>query len=88
MNYPFRENLEVYTDSSGQWIRCTRCLHLICRLGEDWKRSCKRRTFPPTKVGLLMNILEGHYLLEKVYCPGCGALFDSDMVEDSHDKRQ
>jgi len=82
MSYPFRENLEVYTDSTGQWIRCTRCSHVICQVGEDWKKSCKRRTFPPTRAGPLMTVLAGHYLFEKVYCPSCGVLLDSDMVEE------
>ena len=87
MSYPIRENLEVVSDYAGKWIRCSRCSHVFCRLGEDWKKRCKRRTFPPTKAGLLMNNLVGTYLLEKLYCPSCGALLDSDMVEETLDAR-
>ncbi|MFQ5852451.1 MAG: hypothetical protein ACE5JU_17950 [Candidatus Binatia bacterium] len=81
MNYPFRENLEVFTDTGGRWIRCIRCVHVLCQVGQDWKKACKRRIFPPTKAGPLMRDLLGHYLLEKLYCPSCGALLNSDMVE-------
>ncbi|OGP27217.1 MAG: hypothetical protein A2038_04695 [Deltaproteobacteria bacterium GWA2_57_13] len=81
MNYPLREHLQAYTDSTGSWIRCTKCLHVLCPLGEDWKRSCKKGLFPPTKAGPLMSVLLGRYLLQKLYCPSCGTLFDSAMVE-------
>lgn len=87
MSYPFRENLEVVTDSAGKWIHCRRCSHVFCRLGEDWKKKCKRRTFPPTKAGAFMDNLIGTYLLEKLYCPSCGVLLDSDMVEETLDAR-
>jgi len=83
MSYPFRENLEVVSDAAGKWIRCNRCAHVLCQWGEDWKAKCQRRTFPPTKAGPLMKDLVGTYLLEKLYCPSCGALLDSDMVEET-----
>ncbi len=83
MSHPFRENLEVVSDSAGKWIRCSRCSNVLCQLGEDWKKRCKSRTFQPTKAGPLMSDLAGHYLLEKLYCPSCGALLDSDMVEEA-----
>jgi hypothetical protein len=28
-----------------------------------------------------MADLMGTYLLEKIYCPSCGALMDSDLIE-------
>ena len=87
MSCPSRENLEVVSDSAGKWIQCSRCSHVFCQLGEDWKKGCKRRTFPPTKAGPLMSDLVGYYLLEKLYCPSCGALLDSDMVEETLDAR-
>lgn len=83
MSYPFRENLELVSDAAGKRIRCSRCFHAFCQLGEDWKKRCKRRTFPPTKAGPLMKDLVGTYLLEKLYCPSCEVLLDSDMVEET-----
>ncbi len=84
MNYPFREYLQVCAGPTGKWVQCTRCLHMLCHLGEDWEKACKTKTYPPTKAGPLMNALVGHYLLRKLHCPSCGALFDSEMVEEKH----
>ena len=81
MNYPFREKLTVVTDAGGQWISCAHCSRNLCKLGDDWKMHCTRRTFPPTHAGALMSQLVGHYLLEKLYCPSCGALLESELVE-------
>ena len=81
MSYPFRENMEVITDSGAEWIRCDKCSRMLCKLAESWKKRCARRTFPPTHAGPLMSQLVGHYLLEKLYCPSCGALLDSELVE-------
>jgi uncharacterized protein (DUF3820 family) len=81
MNNPFRENMEVITDSGAEWIRCGKCSRMLCKLGESWKNWCTRRIFPPTQAGPLLSQLVGHYLLEKLYCPSCGALLDSELVE-------
>ncbi len=83
MSYPFRENLEINTGSAGNTIRCARCSHILCQVGEDWKKACTRRIFPPTKAGPLTSELVGRYLFEKLYCPSCGVLLNSDMVEES-----
>ena len=83
MSHPLGDNLEVYSDQGANWVRCTRCSHVIARLEEHWRQRCERRTFSPTKAGPLMTILVGHYVLQKLYCPGCGTLLESDMVEKS-----
>jgi len=85
MKHPLRENLEVYTDTGGTWIRCTRCSHILCQAHEDWKEVCRRRLLPPTKAGPLMTDLLGLFLLEQLYCPSCGALLHTDMVEEKND---
>lgn len=88
MSHPLRENLEVFSDTSGDWVRCTRCAHVYCREGEDWRAACQSRLLPPTDAGPLMNVLVGQYLLRQLSCPACGALVDSEIVEDTnHDHR-
>ena len=82
MNHSLRENLEVYGDESGVWIRCTQCLHKLCSTENDWKQACKRRLSAPTKIGSLMKDLVGSFLLEQLYCPACSALMNSELVED------
>lgn len=82
MNHTVRENLEIITDAHGTWIRCMKCLHVLCRAGEEWKEASKRRLFPPTKAGPVMKDLLGHFLLEQLCCPSCGALLNTDLVEE------
>jgi hypothetical protein len=84
MNYPLRENLEVY---SGQ-IRCTQCRWVLCRSSENWRETCIRSLSPPTQAGPLMKELEGHFALEQLFCPGCGALFNTDLVEKQKNAEQ
>jgi hypothetical protein len=79
---PLREKLEVCSYPDGEWIRCTRCTRVLSRAGEDWRAACTRRLFEPTDAGPLMNILGGRYVFEKLYCPGCAALLNAEMVED------
>jgi phage FluMu protein Com len=88
MNYPLREKLEVYSEATSKWIRCTQCLRVLCRSSENWKDSCLRRLLPPTRAGPLLKELSGQYLLEQLYCPGCGALFNTDLVEEQKDAQE
>lgn len=82
MNHPLRENLEVFVDPSGEWIRCTKCSHVFCQAEGDWKKAAKVRLLPPTHAGPLMKDLVGQFLLEQLYCPSCGALLNTDIVEE------
>ena len=85
MNHPLRQNLEVYSNKAGRWIRCTRCLRVLCPSGENWKDVCLRTLAPPTHAGPLMQELVGHFALEQLYCPGCRALFNTELVEERKD---
>jgi acetone carboxylase gamma subunit len=82
MSRPLRENLEIHAGDDGDWIRCRRCRHTHCRADQDWRAFCKVRLLPPTQAGELMADLTGHYLLRQIYCPSCGALLDTDLVEE------
>jgi hypothetical protein len=82
MNHPLRENLEVYTDQENAWIRCTECHRVLCPSSENWRTSCARGLSPPTQAGPLLKDLTGHFLLEQLCCPSCGALFNTDLVEE------
>lgn len=81
--HPLRENLDVYDDTDGKWIRCTRCGHRLCAFDQEWKKASRKRLFPPTKAGPLMGDLVGKFLLEQCTCPSCGALLDTDLVEET-----
>jgi hypothetical protein len=81
MNHPLRENLEFFIEGERSWIRCTRCNHVLCPAAEDWKKACKRALQPPTKAGPLMNVLVNHFLLEQLFCPCCGTLLNTALIE-------
>jgi len=82
MSHPLRESLEICTGDGGEWVRCSRCRHIHCRADQDWRKFCKTRLLPPAKAGQLMDTLAGQYLLRQLYCPSCGVLLDTDLVEE------
>jgi hypothetical protein len=82
MNHPLRENLEIYSDQEKEWVRCTKCRRVLCRANENWREFSARRLSPPTDAGTLLKDLMGQFLLEQLYCPGCGALFNTELVEE------
>jgi hypothetical protein len=85
VNYPFRAHIEVEAAGDGKWLRCADFQNRLCAFGDDWKLAAVRKTFPPTHAGPLMNVLQGRYVFEKLYCPSCGVLFNADMVEEKHE---
>lgn len=85
MSHPLRENLELFEDANQRWIRCARCLHLLCDASQDWKKVCKRRRQTPTAAGPLMADLVGQFQLEQLFCPGCGVLLNTDFVAMEED---
>ena len=81
MKHPLRENLEVFTGIAGSDVRCTLCSHVFCREGADWREAAAIRTFPATKVSPLMREFAERLLLDQLFCPSCGVLLESRMVE-------
>lgn len=81
MIHPLRENLEVHTDSGEAEIRCVKCSFVLAPLDGDWREATRKKLFPPTKAGPLMTELIGQYLLEQLFCPSCGALLETNVVE-------
>ncbi len=81
--HPFRENLEVRTEGGAAWIHCARCGMGICRAEEDWTAVAARTRHDPTRLGPLMTPLVGTYEAEQLCCPSCGALLNTDIVEQA-----
>jgi acetone carboxylase gamma subunit len=81
VSHPFRENLVVVSDGGETSLCCVACGHRLSAARQDWQAACRKKTFPPTHAGPLMNILDGRYLFEKLYCPACGVLLNAQMVE-------
>ena len=81
MNFPLQENLEVETNSSGSKIRCSKCCYVYCEFGADWRKVAIVRHSPPTRASPLMKDFTDRLLLQQLFCPSCGALLDTRMVE-------
>jgi N-methylhydantoinase B len=77
---PLEEYLQVCRENGVAMIECTRCSHVLCSEHEDWTQAATRRRLPPAAAGPLMHDLEGLYLLEQFYCPGCGVLLRNEIV--------
>ncbi len=86
MKHPLRENLEVHSDDGETQIRCAKCSFILAFGDGDWRQASKRKLWPPTKAGPLMSELSDQYLLEQLYCPSCGALFDTSVVNAAPNK--
>lgn len=82
MNHPLREYLEVVGADGVESIRCTKCQFQYCRVEQDWREYCKVRLLSPVSAGSLMAILEEGYRMRQFFCPSCGALVDTDFVEN------
>lgn len=82
ISLPLRENVEFFTDDSGTWIRCMRCLYKLSQGEDDWTKAAAMRRLPPTEAGPLMEELVGHFLLEQILCPNCYTLLDTKLVEE------
>ena len=81
MNFPLQENLETATNAGGSKIRCSKCLYVYCEVGEDWRKIAVVKRFPPTRASPLMKDFVDRLLLEQSYCPSCGALLETRMIE-------
>jgi hypothetical protein len=77
---PLRENLELNTDSGTSQVLCARC-GFVLGAEEDWAQRSHKKLLPPTAAGPLMKELEGQFLLEQLFCPGCKTLLNSEIVE-------
>jgi acetone carboxylase gamma subunit len=81
MNFPLQENLEVDTNAGGSQIRCTKCFYVYCEFGEDWRKVAVVRHSLATSASPLMKDFADRLLLQQLFCPSCGALLDTRMVE-------
>ena len=90
IKYSLRENLEVIVNGHGQpsqWVQCSRCGIKLTHSPAEWRKAARIRMLPATAAGPLMAILDDRYRLEQVLCPSCGALFDTQLVEENPARR-
>lgn len=79
--HPLRENLEVVATPGGDWVRCTRCGHVLSGAEGDWKQAAHRTLLPLGAAGPLFVPFEGRLAIEQLSCPSCGLLLDTEKRE-------
>ncbi len=73
----------------GREIRCRYCDHPLSPVAENYKLHCIRRDFPITEAN--PHILDPGIFIEDdmqwrhFYCPGCGALLQTELARTSDD---
>jgi acetone carboxylase gamma subunit len=88
MKYPIGENLEVVEGEGGRrWVQCTQCEANLAPSPTAWRAAARIRVLPAKAAGPLMAILESQYHLEQLLCPSCGALFDTELVEEGRERQ-
>jgi acetone carboxylase gamma subunit len=80
MSRPFREYLEIIDGENGERIRCSCCHTDLCELGSDWRLKCNIKSSSPLEAGPLFEDLTRDFLLQRIYCPRCGVLYDATLV--------
>ncbi len=78
---PLREHLEIVVQKGKPWVRCTRCSHILCPAQEEWKQACAVKRLRPVAAGALLNILPRTFAAVQRYCPSCGVLLDTSLVD-------
>jgi acetone carboxylase gamma subunit len=88
MTFPVQENLEVDTTGATFKVRCTQCLHVYCDFGDDWRNTALVTYSAATKATPLMKDFADRLLMEQLFCPSCGALLETKMVETRRPDRE
>jgi N-methylhydantoinase B len=71
----------------GGWIHCRYCHHRLSPLTENYKLHCLRKAFPVQEAN--PHILDPRTYIEEdiewrhFYCPGCGALLQTELARPS-----
>jgi acetone carboxylase gamma subunit len=88
MKYPIGENLEVVDEGQGRrWVQCAQCEAHLAPSPTAWREAARIRVLPAKAASPLMAILDAQYHLEQLLCPSCGALFDTELVEEQPGER-
>ena len=75
------DNLELATVDGKKVYQCLRCRHVLGPITEDYKDFALKNEAPLTKCQpAFIASMTGRFVLREYYCPGCGSMFEVDMV--------
>lgn len=84
MSSLFSGSLNVIDTDEGQRLACVACERPIAAPGAPWKPHAAVKEIPMNGAGGTAYASADHVVLRQFYCPGCGALLDSEtaMADD------
>jgi len=82
MKYRLAENVEMVVDESGsRLVQCSQCGAGLGDSPTHWLEKAKNWELSDSWAGPLMSDLGPHHRLEQLFCPSCGALFETRIKE-------
>lgn len=86
MSAPFSGSLHIVDGKSGRQMACKGCDQPLAPVGEPWKPATTVRERPMEGAGGRAYASAGHVVLRRFFCPGCGALLDTEtaMADDPY----
>ena len=73
-------SLAIVDASDGKMIACQACERPLAKAGEPWKPEAAVKELPMQGAGGGAYASADHVVLRQFYCPGCGALLDSETA--------
>lgn len=73
-------SLAIVDTDGGKKIACQSCERPLVAPGNPWKPEAVVRELPMHGVGGEAYASADHVVLRQFYCPGCGALLDSETA--------
>lgn len=66
--------------AAGARVHCRQCNHDLGAAGKPWKRAAVVNERPMTGAGGIAYSAGERVLLRRFFCPGCGALLDTETA--------
>jgi acetone carboxylase gamma subunit len=73
------EYLRIIESDGIEVLQCTRCLHKICPVTNNWEEHTIVKELPIGTASPSMNP-SGRFVFREYYCPACKAKLDVDLV--------
>ena len=80
MSAPLSGSLHIADTDQGPVVTCRTCQHPLVASGEPWKPNAVVKELPMNGAGGAAYASADHVVLRQFYCPGCGALLDTETA--------
>lgn len=80
MSAAFSGSLAIVDTDDGRMIACQSCERPLVETGQPWKPNAAVKELPMHGAGGGAYESADHVVLRQFYCPGCGALLDTETA--------